>query len=123
MVDRVVRALPLRLPIAWECPWWCVLMGVEHERIHLETSSVLIRQLPLRALLDRPFPFWARCPHFSASADAPANELLPVADVSKLVTLGEALRSDRQRSIRVEGLSEADARCSAVLAEVEVTVA
>ena len=26
---------------------WAVFMGMEHERIHLETSSVLIRQLPL----------------------------------------------------------------------------
>ena len=28
-------------------PFWAVLMGFEHERIHLETSSVLIRELPL----------------------------------------------------------------------------
>ncbi|XP_021357637.1 uncharacterized protein LOC110453125 isoform X2 [Mizuhopecten yessoensis] len=27
-------------------PWWALLMGMEHERIHIETSSVLIRQLP-----------------------------------------------------------------------------
>ena len=26
---------------------WGLLMGMEHERIHLETSSVLIRQLPV----------------------------------------------------------------------------
>ena len=26
---------------------WALFMGFEHERIHLETSSVLIRQLPL----------------------------------------------------------------------------
>jgi hypothetical protein len=25
---------------------WGVLMGFEHERIHLETTSVLIRELP-----------------------------------------------------------------------------
>ena len=31
-----------------EChPLWIISMGVEHEKIHLETSSVLIRQLPL----------------------------------------------------------------------------
>lgn len=28
-------------------PQWGLLMGMEHERIHLETSSVLIRQLPV----------------------------------------------------------------------------
>lgn len=26
---------------------WALFMGFDHERIHLETSSVLIRQLPL----------------------------------------------------------------------------
>jgi 5-histidylcysteine sulfoxide synthase len=29
-------------------PLWALFMGFEHERIHLETSSVLIRELPLR---------------------------------------------------------------------------
>ncbi len=29
---------------------WAILMGIEHERIHFETSSVLLRQLPARAL-------------------------------------------------------------------------
>ena len=26
---------------------WGVMMGIDHERIHVETSSVLIRQLPV----------------------------------------------------------------------------
>lgn len=26
---------------------WIILMGIEHERIHLETSSVIIRRLPI----------------------------------------------------------------------------
>lgn len=29
-----------------ESPYWALLMGFEHERIHLETSSVLINELP-----------------------------------------------------------------------------
>ena len=29
-------------------PGWALVMGFEHERIHLETSSVLIRELPLK---------------------------------------------------------------------------
>lgn len=29
-------------------PVWALVMGFEHERIHLETSSVLIRELPLK---------------------------------------------------------------------------
>lgn len=31
-------------------PWWSLLMGIEHDRIHLETSSVLLRQLPEKEL-------------------------------------------------------------------------
>ncbi len=40
-------------PITWQQPLWALFMGFEHERIHLETSSVLIRELPL-ALVQRP---------------------------------------------------------------------
>lgn len=28
-------------------PWWAMWMGMEHEKIHFETSSVLIRELPI----------------------------------------------------------------------------
>ena len=31
-------------------PLWALVMGVEHDRLHFETSSVLIRQLPLKFL-------------------------------------------------------------------------
>lgn len=31
----------------WDSPFWTIPMAMEHERIHLETSSVLIRQLPV----------------------------------------------------------------------------
>ena len=34
-------------PITQDHPLWALFMGFEHERIHLETSSVLIRELPL----------------------------------------------------------------------------
>lgn len=37
-------------PIAMEDPGWALIMCFEHERIHLETSSVLIRELPLKYL-------------------------------------------------------------------------
>jgi len=35
-------------------------MGIEHERVHLETSSVLIRQLPV-AMVTTP-PGWSYAP-------------------------------------------------------------
>ncbi|UJO99325.1 MAG: DinB family protein, partial [Nitrosomonas sp.] len=44
MVDQLIATMPLVLPITWESSWWPIVMGIEHERIHLETSSVLIRQ-------------------------------------------------------------------------------
>ncbi len=46
VVNNLIDTLPLELPITEESPWWVLLMGIEHENIHLETSSVLIRQLP-----------------------------------------------------------------------------
>jgi 5-histidylcysteine sulfoxide synthase/putative 4-mercaptohistidine N1-methyltranferase len=74
LVDGLIRTLPLILPISWESPFWGVMMGIEHERIHLETSSVLIRQLPIDQVLQ--LPFWEICPE---AGEPPVNELLPVA--------------------------------------------
>jgi len=36
------------------CVQWPVFMGIEHERVHLETSSVLIRQLPVTMVTTPP---------------------------------------------------------------------
>ena len=47
IIIKMIQDTPLVLPITKESPWWGLLMGMEHERIHLETSSVLIRQLPV----------------------------------------------------------------------------
>ncbi len=47
IVDEFIQTAPITLPITWDDPLWIVMMGIEHERIHLETSSVLIRQLPI----------------------------------------------------------------------------
>lgn len=43
-VLELIDNAPLQMPIDWNNPWWAIIMGIEHERIHLETSSVLIRQ-------------------------------------------------------------------------------
>lgn len=83
LVDGVIRTLPLTLPITWESPWWAILMGIEHENIHLETSSVLMRQLPLSLL--RPLAGWEP---WQESGAAPENTLLPVA--GGRVRLGKA---------------------------------
>ena len=44
------------LPIPMDSPLWALAMAFEHERIHLETSSVLIRELPIE--LVRPPVGW-----------------------------------------------------------------
>ncbi len=69
----VIDQTPLEMPIDWDNPFWMVMMGIEHERIHLETSSVLIRQLPLDEVTAG--VFGQRCPTVD---EAPENELLPV---------------------------------------------
>ncbi|MFC1596836.1 5-histidylcysteine sulfoxide synthase [Planctomycetota bacterium] len=73
VVDEVIRTMPLEMPITWDSPWWVIMMGIEHARIHLETSSVLIRQLPIEHV--RPHPLWEIC---RQSGTAPENELVPV---------------------------------------------
>ena len=45
VVDEALRTMPLTMPIHWDHPFWVVLMCIEHERIHLETSSVIIHRL------------------------------------------------------------------------------
>ncbi|BCG45303.1 hypothetical protein GEOBRER4_n0056 [Citrifermentans bremense] len=82
LVDGLIKTLPLTLPITWEHPFWAIVMGIEHERIHLETSSVLIRQLPLDRV--RRHDFWEVC---RESGEPAANELLPVA--AGMVRLGK----------------------------------
>jgi len=84
LVDKLIRTLPLTLPIRWDSPFWAIMMGIEHERIHLETSSVLIRQLPLNEVMQ--LPYWEIC---TEAGEPPANELLPVPAGS--VVLGKSL--------------------------------
>ena len=47
VVDTLIDTLEFTLPITQESPMWIILMGIEHERIHIETSLVLHRQMPL----------------------------------------------------------------------------
>ncbi len=81
-VDRVIRTIPLTLPLTWHAPAWALLMGIEHARIHLETSSVIIRQLPIKHLT--PDPLWAPC---TAHGTLPENVLVPIS--AGTVSLGK----------------------------------
>ena len=73
-LDETIRSMPLEMPIDWKNPFWVIVMGIEHQRIHIETSSVIIRRLPIEMV--RQLPLWNICPE---RGEAPANELLPVA--------------------------------------------
>ena len=90
VVDDLIETMPLELPIRWESPAWMILMGIEHERIHLETSSVIMRMMPLEALRGAPDlteeerQLWAACCN---SGKPPANEWLPVA--GRTIRLGK----------------------------------
>lgn len=84
----VIDHAPLNTPIHWQHPWWSIIMGVEHERIHLETSSVLIRQHDLSYV--KPLQGWEICP---LRGDAPENQLIALDDAS--ITIGK----ERQSSI------------------------
>jgi len=49
-ITEIIHKTPLDLPINQQHPIWALLMGIEHSRIHLETSSMLLRQLPVEKL-------------------------------------------------------------------------
>lgn len=83
LVDQLIDDLPLQCPLDWHSPFWIILMGIEHERIHLETSSVLLRQLDCDQL--QALPDWPVCKDDPA---APENSLLPV--------VGQAIRLGRE---------------------------
>jgi 5-histidylcysteine sulfoxide synthase len=73
LVDGLITTLEMTLPITQESPWWIILMGIEHECIHIETSSVLHRQLPIEKVHSvANFPI---CPDKSS---APQNEMIAV---------------------------------------------
>lgn len=74
IVDNFIRTCEFSLPINWDSPMWVVLMGIEHERIHLETSSILMRELPLEMV--KPHPVWGSI--CRESSVAPQNELVDV---------------------------------------------
>ncbi|MGK0256136.1 MAG: 5-histidylcysteine sulfoxide synthase, partial [Arcobacteraceae bacterium] len=52
VVDNLIDTLPLTLPITENSPMWIILMGIEHEKIHIETSLVLHRQMSLEFIKD-----------------------------------------------------------------------
>lgn len=72
LVTSVIQTAPEAAisNITMDSPYWALPMGMEHERIHLETSSVLIRELPLE-YVTRP-PTWPE-PHVTGGGGGGAG--------------------------------------------------
>jgi len=81
-VNKLIDQLDFTLPVDWDSPMWPVMMGIEHERIHLETSSVLIRQLGLEEV--RSSELFPPC---TDTGPAPENDLTAIPGGT--VTLGK----------------------------------
>ncbi|PHO10980.1 methyltransferase [Malaciobacter canalis] len=47
IVLELIDTIEFTMPINWDSPMWIILMGIEHENIHIETSSVLLRELDI----------------------------------------------------------------------------
>jgi 5-histidylcysteine sulfoxide synthase/putative 4-mercaptohistidine N1-methyltranferase len=74
IVLDLIDNLEFTLPINWNSPMWIILMGIEHENIHIETSSVLIRELDIKFLKKEEIFTYAN----EASNTYPKNELINV---------------------------------------------
>ncbi len=72
-IDELIANIDISLPIKQDSDMWIVLMGIEHERIHIETSLVLHRQMPLEFLKE--VGGFSECLY---SANAPKNEMINI---------------------------------------------
>ncbi|MDN5090708.1 5-histidylcysteine sulfoxide synthase [Aliarcobacter butzleri] len=89
IVLDLIENMQFSLPINWDCAMWIILMGIEHENIHIETSSVLLRELDIKYLIeDEIFEYLNE-----ASNEYPKNELLDVKGAQVL------LQKDRNNPI------------------------
>jgi len=82
LIENLIDDMPLTLPILPDSIAWIILMGCEHERIHIETSSVIMRMLPLKYLTAN--KDWITC---TDTGKAPKNSL--VAIKGRTVTFGK----------------------------------
>ncbi|GET37130.1 5-histidylcysteine sulfoxide synthase [Microseira wollei] len=80
VISEFIKTTPITLPIHPHHPLWALMMGIEHQRIHVETSSMLFRQLPVERV-KRPSN-WKYAPF---NGYTPQNEMVEVAGgVAKL---------------------------------------
>lgn len=84
IVQDLINNLEFELPIKQDSAMWVILMGIEHERIHIETSLVLHRQMPLEFI--KSVKELNICTHSSKS---PKNEMVKIS--SQEVKLGKSI--------------------------------
>ena len=74
IVLDLIDNIEFTLPINWDSPMWIILMGIEHENIHIETSSVLLRELDIKFLKEDEIFIYVN----KGSETYPKNELINV---------------------------------------------
>lgn len=74
IVLNLIDTMEFTLPINWESSMWIILMGIEHENIHIETSSVLLRELDIKFLNEEEIFTYNN----ESCTNYPKNELLEV---------------------------------------------
>jgi len=73
LVTKLIDTMTFSLPIRDDSAMWIILMGIEHERIHIETSLVLHRQMPLEFI--QTVDDFLLCPN---RGDAPQNSMIEI---------------------------------------------
>lgn len=84
IIETTPFAPDLGRPVTMDDPAWALLLSIEHDRIHLETSSVLVREMRAR-LVERPAEWPAPSPSRRTTEtgkpgpdSVPANETVTV---------------------------------------------
>ncbi len=85
----LIDNIEFSMPINWDSPMWVILMGIEHENIHIETSSVLLRELDIKYLKEEEIFEYVN----EFSKEYPNNELIDVKEGEVL------LQKDRKNPI------------------------
>jgi len=73
LINHLIDTLEFSLPITQQSPMWIILMGIEHERIHIETSLVLHRQMPIEYIQE--VEEFVLCRY---DTPAPSNEMVEI---------------------------------------------
>ncbi|MBL1319509.1 MAG: 5-histidylcysteine sulfoxide synthase [Methylophaga sp.] len=101
LINKLIKTALLELPINWKNPWWTILMGIEHEQIHIETSSVLIRQQALELVQTN--DAWRP---WTKTGSPPNNELVAIS--AGKVSLGKSADAHVYGWDNEYGLHQAD---------------